>query len=647
MLKHLSSLRITLLWILIFAGFNIHHIFHLADHIFGVDIKLKGADGTVPLSAHIFRIAVNLTVASFALVSLYSTKRIFYRLSFIGALALCLLNFGHFIEIVSEQPSDLSQVLLLLLIFIVNYMLVQVLHELSVPWKVLPSWMKWKWAKHQRRWFGKWHLYVGIFAGGILCIVGLTGSILVFQDEIDHALNPELFKVLEQSHRMTLPEAVEMVRESYPEKTFNYAGVTDEKTPYSTYRFREFDSDVEFFVNPYTGEICGKRIIGSSFIRIVMNIHTSLLIPKVGKYIVGISALCLLILTISGLRLWLPQKWKQLKSVLTVNFKASFKRQNYDWHNVLGFYSAPIIIVLSLTGFVITFNSVFIGLLFILNGKSPQAVEDFFGKKSAYKKEYVQLSAEQAYNKIKPAFSTVRLDGIRLPTDSLAAYTFYLKKKSNAKSERFIMVLSDQYNGKILLNTEKELPASAHSYLSWTIPLHYGTFGGLPTRILALLGSLIPLAMFVTGFIIWWPRYKKQKGNSKKRAVVAPKKTKLEIKHDSILMLPVRQYWIYYFKNGLKYAIVFLLISLTTGALYGMIAGIVLAPAMYVFIYLSMALLVNFVVSLLVVTFNLLFLVSYQKSYKPIYKYFAYSAAFFVVFMPLCMLFFNSGWDVF
>ena len=55
-----------------------------------------------------------------------------------------------------------------------------------------------EWAKHQKRWFGKWHTYVGIIAGGILAFVGLTGSILVFQDEIDRALNKELFDVIAQ-----------------------------------------------------------------------------------------------------------------------------------------------------------------------------------------------------------------------------------------------------------------------------------------------------------------------------------------------------------------------------------------------------------------------------------------------------------------
>lgn len=115
-----------------------------------------------------------------------------------------------------------------------------------------------------------------------------------------------------------------------------YIGLTDQ-TANSTYRLYDPKQEKEIFINPYTAKICGKRMVGSSFIGLVTNIHRTLLIPAIGRYIVGLSALCLLILTTSGLRLWIPKKWKQLKEVLTVNFKASFKRQNYDWHNVLGF----------------------------------------------------------------------------------------------------------------------------------------------------------------------------------------------------------------------------------------------------------------------------------------------------------------------
>ncbi|MEH2243424.1 PepSY-associated TM helix domain-containing protein [Nostoc sp.] len=38
--------------------------------------------------------------------------------------------------------------------------------------------------------------------------------------------------------------------------------------------------------------------------------------------------------------------------------------------------------------------------------------------------------------------------------------------------------------------------------------LHYGTFGGLPTRILYVFIGLAPLILFVTGFVMWQYRYK-------------------------------------------------------------------------------------------------------------------------------------------
>ncbi|MFT3703058.1 MAG: PepSY-associated TM helix domain-containing protein [Agriterribacter sp.] len=52
-----------------------------------------------------------------------------------------------------------------------------------------------QWAKHQKRWFGKWHVYLGIISGLIISVIGLTGSILTFQDDIDAALNRNLFEV--------------------------------------------------------------------------------------------------------------------------------------------------------------------------------------------------------------------------------------------------------------------------------------------------------------------------------------------------------------------------------------------------------------------------------------------------------------------
>lgn len=506
--------------------------------------------------------------------------------------------------------------------------------------------LKLAWAKHQKRWFGKWHLYLGIIAGFIVSIVGLTGSILVFQDEIDHALNPAFFKVLEQQHKMPLEEILPVIRKNYPDLKPMYIGLTDQ-TANSTYRLYDPKQEKEIFINPYTAKICGKRMVGSSFIGLVTNIHRTLLIPAIGRYIVGLSALCLLILTISGLRLWIPKKWKQLKEVLTVNFKASFKRQNYDWHNVLGFYTSPIVVLLSLTGFCITFSIIVIPLLFLLNGQSPQGVAKLLGAKSAYAKGIQPMPLPQITELAKKQVPGARLEFISLPADSTGSYRMDFIGPYVAKSGKRQMIISDQYNGKILLNSNTDFPNTGQAYLSWLTPIHYGSFGGMPTKILAIIGGLTPLALFITGFIIWWPRYKKQKRKRRRKLGQPEKITKPVIVESPVTRTGAWKYIALHYKKGISYALWTILFAFLMGGLYGLVSGIVLEPAVFSLIFTGILVTANFLVAFIVMLFNLIFLTPFKKGRRPVLKYFSLSLAFVSVFIPAVMLITLSGVRIF
>lgn len=643
MRETVSKFRIIFLWLLVLVGFMLHNGYHLAELFFGIDIKIPDANGTVPVSAHIFKIIADLPILLLILATLYSTSRMFYRFSFVCALLLCLLNAWHFVGTVSHDVRDFSQIALLLVIFIANLILVHRLFTICLPWKFLPKKIRdWNWAKHQQHWYGKWHLYLGLFAGSILVIVGLTGSILVFQDEIDAALNPDLLEVRAQQKRIPLDEMADLVRRRYPDRKFNYVNITNEDLPTSTYQFRDLDNKTEFFVNPYNGEICGKRLTNSSFIRTVMNIHMTLLIPDAGKYIVGLSALCLMILTITGIRLWLPaniRRWKQWKEALTVKFGASFKRQNLDWHNVLGFYSAPVVVVLSLTGVVITFAPVFLGVMFMLNGKSPDALRQVFDNKSTYHASYKKLSAQEMVAKAGKPFPDARLESIFYPKDSLGTYMLSYSSAGTAHTGHKTMMAVDQYSGKVVMNSNRDFPSVGVSYLNWTVPLHYGTFGGWPTRILAFLGGLIPLAMFITGFIIWWPRLKKQQKSGEKVLTAHQiAKAKAKIHEKRLHYLPVGRYCLHHFKKGLQYGAYLLGASALCGVLYGLVCGTVKAPAVYMVYYVGIAVLVNFLVALLVLIFQTVFLLPFGKSYRRVYKYFFLALGILVLFLPLVLI---------
>jgi uncharacterized iron-regulated membrane protein len=488
---------------------------------------------------------------------------------------------------------------------------------------ISPIFSKPQWAIHQKRWFGKWHLYLGIFAGAVLSIVGLTGGILVFQDEIDHALNPELFTTIEQQKRIPLEDIIPLVETKHPEKRFEYAMVTDEESPISTYRFYSFKDQTEFFVDPYTAEITGKRIASSSFIRIVATLHRTLFIPGIGSFIVGLAALSLIILTISGIRLWLPKKLKHVKKSLSVDLKAGFKKQNYDWHKVLGVLSAPVVLTLALTGVIICFSTFFIALLFLLNGRSPQSVASIFNAKSVVKENQQPLAPRQASARIYALFPDIEIKGISVPAKKDGAYRFDAQIEGKSKTGKRLMFMVDQYSGKILLNSETDFPDTGNSYLSWVTPLHFGTFGGWPTRILALLGTLLLPVMFVSGFIIWWPRYRGRRNRQ------APSKPQPEI--------PVaigNTSFLHYFVKGLKYAVAILLGAFTTGFLYGLISGVVIPPAMFVAYYTAIIVLINFAFALVALIAYLIGLI-FKKDNRSMLKYFTYSLAFMLVFLPL------------
>jgi len=511
------------------------------------------------------------------------------------------------------------------------------------PFTILTLKKSWKWAKHQKRWFGKWHTYLGIIAGAILSFVGITGSILVFQDQIDRALNKELFEVVAHQKKLPFDELIPLIKKNNPELKFDYVMAAKGDSPLEAYTAFDFKTEAQFFINPYTGKLSGKRIISSSFIRVVMDLHRTLLIPVIGKYIVGLASLCLLILTISGLRLWLPKKWEQLKSVLTVKFTGKFKRQNYDWHNVLGFYSSPIVFILSLTGFCITFSTLVIPLLFIFSGKNPAGLQQLFGAKSAYSKNIGPMPLKQIIEKVAVQMPDARIGGIALPDGKSGTYRFDMVSGNLPEEGKREMLTVDQYSGKILLNSRKDFPNVGNAYLSWLTPLHYGSFGGLPTQILALTGGLIPLALFITGFIIWWPRFKKRKHKKEKHKDLnlgKPEKlTKIKL-----------SLWLNFKNNltsGFKYAAISWPLIALSGVLYGLISGIVLQPAVFVIAFTCVLVSLNFICAFLAEIFNVLFLLPFKKGSSGITRYFSISLSFFIVFIAGYILVLNTGFHVF
>lgn len=133
------------------------------------------------------------------------------------------------------------------------------------------------------------------------------------------------------------------------------------KDPERSIRIRAFIPKerklVLVYVNPYNGKVL--KVDKSIFFFFVMaHIHSSFLAGKIGGWVVAVSTVVFVISCITGLILWWHRKWTRAtrQASFTVKWKARFKRLNYDLHNVFGFYSLVICLILGLTGLMIFFK---------------------------------------------------------------------------------------------------------------------------------------------------------------------------------------------------------------------------------------------------------------------------------------------------
>ena len=191
------------------------------------------------------------------------------------------------------------------------------------------------------------HQWVGLASGLFLIVISVSGSALVFENEIDRALNPSTSFVTPGTQPLPLETLVARVQTAYPADQIGGLRIAD--TPDQVYEF-SLRSRQTAMVDPYTGNILGLRDREKSFARWVHLLHTRFVSGNIGEQMVGGFSVAMLGLAITGLVLWWP------RTILAIGSASSWKRTNFDLHNVLGFYSSLVMLFITLSGVLIAFE---------------------------------------------------------------------------------------------------------------------------------------------------------------------------------------------------------------------------------------------------------------------------------------------------
>jgi len=220
------------------------------------------------------------------------------------------------------------------------------------------------------------HLAAALSAGVVIFIMSVTGALLAFQPQILEVIERGVRRVepAPGAQRMSIEAIVRAAAAARPDA--QPTGVTLESDP-AVSALVAFGPAGNLWVNPYTGAVLGAGSVRARGVfRTLTDWHRYLAISGEGRAraraITGASNLAFLGLAISGVFLWWPRKWTgtRLRTVTTFDWKARGKARDFNWHNVIGFWSAAVLIVLTATATVISYPWA-TNLVYRVTGNTP------------------------------------------------------------------------------------------------------------------------------------------------------------------------------------------------------------------------------------------------------------------------------------
>lgn len=341
------------------------------------------------------------------------------------------------------------------------------------------------------------HLWIGIAAAIVLLLVGGSGALLVFEAQIDQALNPKLSRAVPTGKALSLRELQQALERQYPGAHVLGFGISDsDDTAYGAYVQPVAGDGLDISVDQYSGKALGVWN-DNRFARRLHGFHTHLLAGQTGSAIVGWSSVVLLFLSITGLILW----WRT--KIIRVNFQTSGPKFQYDLHSTIGIFSSLFLLVFALTGIVVHWERPAQKWANAISHapRPPQPKPD------PPTNGATPLDADRLLALAQAAVPGSHATVINLADSPTSPVMVILKFPEDHTPAGRTRVFLDAYSGKVLsLTSSRDAPAAVAYVTRLNREIHTGDIGGWPTRIVAAISSICLPLLAITGPLLWWQR---------------------------------------------------------------------------------------------------------------------------------------------
>ena len=393
-----------------------------------------------------------------------------------------------------------------------------------------------------RRFWVFLHRWAGLVMAGFVIVVGISGSLLAFNSELERLISPQLYAAPKPGTVPLDAAALALRAEALVPKGQVYSvSFAEPDQVLVTMGPREGseagDGTLGFsqlFLDPYTGDELGRRAWGDlsqgwiNLMPFIYSLHFKLALGMTGFWIMGIVALVWTLDCFVGVYLTLPAGisnfWRHWKPAWLIKWGAGAFRINFDLHRAGGLWLWGMLLIFA-------WSSVYMNLTDTVYAWVTQAVLDYRPTGTglpdlprpnekprldwrAALSAGERLMAKQAEIH---GFAVERPMGFSFDSEK-GLYSYKVRGSRDIQDRRGnTEILFDADTGELRQLILPSGQYAGNTVTSWLYALHEANVFGMPYRIFVSVLGLAITMLSCTGIYIWWKKRRARKFSASRR----------------------------------------------------------------------------------------------------------------------------------
>ncbi len=367
------------------------------------------------------------------------------------------------------------------------------------------------------------HFCIGALLSIPLVMLGLTGSVLVYEPELTSWLDP-VPPVSAAAPGQSLVAIIAAARAAAPEGWIptmilpSDAATVPAEVRLSDPKRGPGPGGLQMYIDPVSLAVVGQHEPGANLIRRIFLLHANLMsTDRSGREIVGWFGVAMCTLGVTGLVLWWPAR-RRLGAALTVDTRARGPVLLRQIHGAAGIWGLVVFLLVSFTGVWLSFPQGFnataaslLGTRDLRPGVAAIAVTPAAGVDA--------LDVDGAVALAVAAAPDAKLRSVALPLKTSQPFRVALTRAGQTLP---VVAFIDPWTKRVAELRDPKNYSVADRLVASVHAIHDGSWLGWPWRLLVFASGLLPALFAGSGIAMWLMKRRARRAPSRVRVYGVP-----------------------------------------------------------------------------------------------------------------------------